>query len=342
MKNIVVFILLSLVLTSCTTILNGKTTRVNIHAPKDTKVQYKSESFQINEERIDIHPKRSKEPLTFTLSNDSISTEFIFNREVSSLIYLNLPYTYGLGILVDLTNPKRFTYRRNLFFEIDKNTNNFKLFEGKANPFKQHTTLIYTSPLLAMDIFNQPRLSLGLEYFPLNNLSISAEYATVFTDKHNSSSNLEIYKNRGREFRFELKYYNFLTLLRNPKVNEYVGLEARFIRYQYNKNISYYRNSEEISYFVTEPIAVQKSLDIFNIKYGFNFPIGKHMYLDLYSGFGIRNKKFKNPNILYNPETDYLQDNDNHYFSFNSNYLEGVDDIKSFNFSLGFKLGFKL
>ena len=343
MKNIALLILLSIVLNSCTTLLNGKTTRVNIHAPKNTKVLHKNEDASINEERTILYPIRSKEPLEFTLTNDSISTDFIFNREISSLIYLNIPYTYGLGILIDLTNPKRFTYRRNLFLEIDKDANEFKVFEGKANPFKQHTTFVYTSPLMAIDVFNQPKFSLGIEYFPLDNLSFSAEYATVFTERHNASSRLEFYKNKGREFRYELKYYNLTTILRNPKVNEYIGLEARFVRYQYNKNIQYYRSNEEISYYVNEPIAVQKSLNIFNIKYGFNFPIGKHMFLDLYSGFGIRNKTFKNPNRSYNPEIDQLLDNDNHYFSFNNNnYLEGIDNQKLLNFSLGFKLGFKL
>lgn len=331
-----------MVLNSCTTILNGKTTRVNIHAPKNTKVQHENQDSNLEEERTILYPKRSNEPLKFTLTNDSISSNFIFNREISSLIYLNIPYTYGLGILIDLTNPKRFTYRRNLFFEIDTTTNEFKLFEGKIKPFKQHTTFVYTSPLMAIDFFSQPKISLGIEYFPLDNLSFSAEYATVYTERIGSSSQLEFYKNKGREFRYELKYYNLISILRNPKVNEYIGLEARFIRYQYNKKLQYYRSAEDISYFVDEHIAVQKSLNIFNIKYGLNFPIGNHMFLDLYSGLGIRNKKFKNPNIKYNPQTDYLVDDDNHYFSINDNYLEGVDDGKLLNFSLGFKFGFKL
>ncbi|NRD20197.1 hypothetical protein HNV08_09055 [Winogradskyella eckloniae] len=343
MKNIVTFILLSVVLTSCTTILNGRTTRVNIYADQNSKVEYKSEELPLENGTTTIYPFRSNEPLEFTISNDSISTDIRINREISSLIYLNIPYTYGLGILVDLTNDKRFTYRRNLFLEIDSTANRFKIFEGKARPFKQHQTFIYTSPLMAMDVFSQPQISLGVEYFPLNNLSFSAEYSTVYTERLGSSSRTEFFENKGRSFRYELKYYNLTQFVRNPKVNEYLGFEARFVRYQYNKSIEYYRNNENINYYVKEQIAVQKSLDIFNIKYGLNFPVGKQMYIDLYTGFGIRNKTFANPNIKYNAESDQLIDDDRHFLFFGqNNYLEGVHDRKLFNFSLGFKFGVKL
>ncbi|WP_299100260.1 hypothetical protein [uncultured Winogradskyella sp.] len=343
MKNIILFLCLILFLNSCTTILNSKTTRVNIYASDDSKVEYKNEEIQLKEGQAIIYPLRSNETLQFTISNDSVSTDFRFNREISSLIYLNIPYTYGLGILIDLTNNKRFTYRRNIFFELDSTTNKYQIFEGKTNPFKQHQTFIYTSPMLAMDVFSQPQLSLGVEYFFLNNASFSAEYSTVYTKRLGSSSRLEVFENKGRSFRYELKYYNLTKFIRNPKVNEYLGLEARLVRYQYNKRINYYRSNQDINYFVSEQIAVQKSLDIFNIKYGLNFPVGKKMYIDLYTGLGLRKKTFKNPNINYNPETDRFLDDDNHsFFGINNNYLEGVHDRNLLNFSLGFKFGFKL
>ncbi|EPR69773.1 hypothetical protein ADIWIN_4048 [Winogradskyella psychrotolerans RS-3] len=330
-------------LNSCATIFNGRHTKVNIYAPQNTTVELENSSILIDKGKAKIFPERSKDSLRFTLKNDSISSDFTFKRKVSGLLYGNLfiPATLGVGLLIDLTNQKRFTYKRHMLFEIDSTTNEFKISKEKIIDFKQHTTFIYTSPLLAIDLFSQPMISLGFEYFPLKNFSISAEYATIYTKKLRDDSNFKLVKNKGRSFRYEVKYYNLISLIDNPRVNEYIGLEARFIRQYYNKNISYDRTNQDINYYINEPIAVQKSVDIVNLKYGLNFPIGKRMFIDLYSGFGIRNKTFKNPNLAYNPETDRLSDHyeDSHFIIIENAYLEGRDDTTEFNFALGFKFG---
>ena len=341
LKKIVLLICIALLLNSCATILNGSNTKVKIYAPENTTVEYNNQTYILDEGKTNIFPERSRDSLKFTLKKDSVSTDFAFKRRTSPLFYLNLPYTYGLGMLVDFTNEKRFTYKRNLSFEIDSTTNTFQIYKGKSNPFKQHNVFIYTSPLLAIDVFTQPMLSIGTEYFPLENLSISVEYATVYTNRLRDNSKPKSFENKGRSFRYELKYYNLVSISNNPRVNEYIGIEARFIRQQYNKELRYYRTNQDINYFINEPIAVFKSVDIFNLKYGLNFPVGKRMYIDLYSGLGYRHKTFKNPNRLYNPEADELIDDIDHYWRINNNYLEDRDDSKLFNFSLGFKFGIK-
>ncbi|WP_179338881.1 hypothetical protein [Winogradskyella ludwigii] len=345
MKNIIIVVLVALMLNSCATLFNGKRTKVNVYAPENTIVVYKNSTTPLNEGRAKLRPERSKDSLSFTLINDSISTDFKFRRKVSGTIYGNLffPSALGLGFLIDLTNQRRFTYKRNMHFEIDSTTSEFKIFKGTKMPINQHTTFIYTSPLLAIDVFSQPMISLGAEYFLIKNFSISAEYASIYTEKLRVNSALSQAKNKGRSFRFELKYYNLISITDNPKINEYIGLEARFIRQLYSKNINYYRSNQDINYVISEPIAVHKSVDIFNLKYGLNFPIGKHLFIDLYSGIGFRNKHITNPNAQFNPETDYLSnyDDDSHFIILDEDYLEGSDDRKQFNFALGFKFGIK-
>lgn len=327
---------------SCATILNGKKDKVYIHAPKNTKVKFKGEDYLVKEDHVAVFPLRSKDSLKFELSNDSITTEFAFPKKTSGTFYLNFLTPYYVGLFVDFTNHKRFSYKRNIQFEIDSSQNKF--FSPNSEPiyFKKNDIFIYTTPLKAMDIFSQPMLTLGAEYFVTDNISVSAEYGTVFTKRLGSGRNpkLRLVKDKGRAFRYELKYYNLLSISSSPRVNEYIGIESRFIRYQFNEDINYTRELDEITFSIDETLIVRKSVNIFNIKYGLNYPIGKNYFIDLYSGFGIRLFNIKNPNRNYNPETDTLND-DRWHFDYRRRNIEGLNSENHFNFTLGFKFGYK-
>lgn len=344
MKNSIRLILLALLCNSCATIFNGKNTKVNIYAPENTKVSYQSQTYNIENGSVTIYPKRSKDSLQFTLIKDSISNDFSFKRRTSGKIFLNLltPYSLGAGILIDLTNQKRFTYKRNIYFETD--SVNQSLFTPSLKPIllKKNDFFIYTTPLKAMDLFSQPMLTIGAEYFFTNKMSFSVEYGTVFSDRlGNDNTEFEIVKEKGRSFRYELKYYNLLSISNSPRVNEYIGLEGRFMRYQFNDVIRYRRSIDAIDFNVNEIIAVGESVNVFNIKYGLNYPIGDRFYLDVYSGFGIRIRTVKNPDSRFNAETDFLYDDRSSFFNYRRSNNEGINDSQGLNFTLGFKFGVK-
>jgi hypothetical protein len=344
LKNSIRLILLALLCNSCATIFNGKNTKVNIYAPENTKVSYQSETYNIENGSATIYPKRSKDALQFTLIKDSISNDFSFKRKTSGKVFLNLltPSFGIIGVFVDLMNQKRFTYKKNIYFEID--SVNQSLFTPYLKPIllKKNDFFIYTTPLKAMDVFSQPMLTIGAEYFFINKMSFSVEYGTVFSDRlGNENTEFDIVKEKGRSFRYELKYYNLLSISNSPRVNEYIGLEGRFMRYQFNDAISYRRSIDAIDYNVNEIIAVGESVNVFNIKYGLNYPIGDRFYLDLYSGFGIRIRTVKNPGRRFNPETDFLYDDRDSFFNFRRSNSEGISDNQALNFTLGFKFGVK-
>ncbi|WP_400079916.1 hypothetical protein [Winogradskyella sp. R77965] len=341
MKKIILLLYLCLILNSCATLLNGRTTKVKIYAPEGTTIVYKESHETLNEGKAEIFPERSKDTLRFTVENDSITTTFSFRRKISPLIYLNLPYTYGLGVLVDLTNHKRFTYLRNVNVKIDTTSNQFYHSDEKIIEFKKETVFLYTSPLRAMDVFSTPMLTLGAEYFFVDDMSISGEYGTRYLRKWRYDPKYRFVKHIGRSIRFELKFYNLANIFNNVRVNEYIGLEARFIRTQTNDDISYRVYNEDISLIRNEILTIQNSVDIFNVKYGVNFPIGEQLYLDLYMGFGQRRRTIKNPNNSYQNYTRYDFYNDDNWIFPDRPRYEGIDDLNTFNFSLGFKFGIK-
>lgn len=343
MRQYLLLLLALLFLNSCATVLNGKTTKVNIHAPKGTIVTHDSATYQIDDDYIQIITKRSKDSLRLTLSNDSILTPFAFQKRTSALLFLNLYTPYGAGFLLDLTNPKRFTYKRNLRFKIDSTQQKFISPSNAPLVFKKHDVFVYTTPLKAIDFFTQPMLTLGAEYFVFKDVSISAEYGTVFTKRLGKKPKFEVFKNKGRAFRYELKLYNLLGKSRNQRFNNYLGFETRFLRFQFSDQDSYYTTNEDINYYVNVPFGVDKKVDIFNLKYGVNYPIGKRFYFDVYTGLGIRIRDIKNIYSTEPPERDttyFTDDDDDHcFFCFRRN--ETQDSGTFFNFTLGFKFGYK-
>jgi putative salt-induced outer membrane protein YdiY len=196
---------------------------------------------------------------------------------------------------------------------------------------------------MAIDAFSQPMLSLGGEYFFKDDVSISAEAGLKYTERLRSNSSVDFVEDRSHSFRMELKWYNIASLTGNGRINEYVGLEARFLRHQFTDDINYTISDGDIFYARNEDFIVQKKVNVFNIKYGLNFPIGKRLYFDLYTGFGIRYKTIKNPNRYYDPAKHLnYDDEDGFLFWPNTNNLEEEGKQKLFNFSLGFKFGVKL
>jgi hypothetical protein len=329
-------------LCSCTTILHSKKTKVNLHAPKNTKIKFKGEEFLVNNDKVSIFPIRAKDSLRFELSNDSITTQFSFPKKTSGNYFLNFFSPYYAGFIIDLTNKKRFTYKKNLKFGIDSTENKFISLNNLPIAFKRNDVFVYTTPLKAMDVFTQPMLTLGAEYFVTNTISLSAEYGTVYTKRLGDKPKLKILKTKGRSFRYELKIYNILGQSRNSRFNNYLGFETRFLRYQFNDENNFRAVNEDIQYFVNIPFGVHKKVDIYNLKYGINYPIGKHFYFDVYTGLGVRVRDIKN---IYNstpPEQDtsFLNDDDDDcYLCFRKNKEQ--DSGSFFNFTLGFKFGYK-
>ncbi|WP_204345248.1 hypothetical protein [Psychroserpens algicola] len=341
MKHIYRIIISVLLLQSCATLYNSETTKVKIFVPENTSLVFDNDTLSLEKNYLTVFPKRSKDDLKFSLFNSETESDFSFKSRKSTYYYLNILTNYGIGMLIDANSNKRFTYKNVIHFELDTTTQNFVVSNSKISPFRQHDVFMYTSPLRAIDITSDPMLTLGVEYFILDDFSVSLEYGTIFTQRFRVNPTNELVENKGHSQRLEIKYYNGFNLTQNPRINEYLGLEARFISHQFTDDIQYLITDEDISYTRTEDFIVQKAVSVFNLKYGFNFPVGKRLYFDVYSGFGLRLKDIKNPNIFFDRNLHSYLDIGHHDYFGKSN-LEAYQKNSNFNVSLGFKFGIKL
>ncbi|TXD50886.1 MULTISPECIES: hypothetical protein [unclassified Polaribacter] len=340
MKKLALLLIITVFLHSCASILNGKKTLVKISTDNKSTIIFKNDTLLTSEKQVIIQPKRSKKPLKITILKDSLREDFYFNRKISAVFGLNIMGVYGLGFLVDLTNNKRFTYQRNLHFITDTLSKKIVISNKKVTLLPKNKFFIYTSPLHAFDVFSIPMATLGSEYFIQNNISLSAEYGINLPNNQTRNNTISYLNEQAITYKFETKFYNLINFTNNVFLNEYISLEFREIKNQYNDKINYF-DDENQSDFITDDFATKKRVTIVNLKYGLLIPIGKRFYLDVYSGFGIRIKKFKHINLEYDKMIHQIDFSDDFTF-FDLRSFKNYNQKSFLNYSLGFKFGLKL
>ena len=311
MKKVVLSLIAILMLNSCASILNGKKNSIKISADNESEIVFNKDTLAISRKGDFIHPIRSKKSLKITVLKDSLKDDFYLKPKLSSAFWANIFYNYGLGILVDITNNKRFIYKQNMHFATDTLAKKIVLDNKKIATIPKNIIFIYTSPLQFLDIFSMPMPTLGAEYFIKKNISLSAEYGFRNTGYRNRSYNIKYLQEKDNTYRFEAKFYNKINLTKNVHLNEYLALEYREIKSQYNDRFKYsLKDNSNQNDYITEDFATKKRISIINLKYGLLVPVREKFYLDYYTGFGVRIKKFEHINFEFDESIHQIYFND--------------------------------
>ncbi len=112
-----------LLLSSCATILNQPVQRVAIATDKNIKSVSVSKSLSVDSSLIRIdapgfyYTVRSPRPLEVELQTDSIKKTVFLKARNSPAYWANL-YYFGIGMLVDRDNTKRYAYPKNNYFTV--------------------------------------------------------------------------------------------------------------------------------------------------------------------------------------------------------------------------------
>ncbi len=122
-NEIIIFLLSILVFTSCATIINEKTTELKILSNSDSvKVYINDDSAKLYPLPVKLDVLRSEENLKITAQKDSVHKQIEVESKHSAIfLWGNLFSGVGvLGYIVDLTNPKRFTYPEKIIIDFDE------------------------------------------------------------------------------------------------------------------------------------------------------------------------------------------------------------------------------
>ena len=172
MKVRYLLILSLLILTSCATIINSPDTKVRFFSREGTiPFILNNDSAHIYHTDTVVRIQRSKEPLRVSIVGDSLpKTRYTVDSQLSSSYAIGNLFTYFAGYLIDLTNPKMYTYPGNI--EISENSlSSFALTDYRLRKPTQVLTPDHSTPNPGFVTIKKrgPRMPgrLNLQYHPL-------------------------------------------------------------------------------------------------------------------------------------------------------------------------------
>lgn len=152
--------LLSLFLfSSCATLLNRKYTSVRIVTEEPGKVKVNGLSLQTRPGGIDLPVERSKNPLVIDYQVDSVQKTFTVDRINSLAWYANIFTNYGLGMLIDKDNPRRYGYPRHVFISAQPED----IIPRRFNPFVPEGSLYWQFSIPYVNNFYLQPLNEGIQ-----------------------------------------------------------------------------------------------------------------------------------------------------------------------------------
>jgi len=110
MRNIFYTLTVSILLTSCATIVNQPYKYVTVHTTESSSIIFDNDTIKTLDNKAHLKVKRQRKPLEFIVFTDSLTKPVTVDEENSIMYWANLYLFYGLGMLVDMKNPKRWSY----------------------------------------------------------------------------------------------------------------------------------------------------------------------------------------------------------------------------------------
>ena len=179
-------LLLSVLLfSSCATIINRPTIRVNIYSDTDSvKVHINNDSLNWQALPTSIDVIRSKNNLMITAQKDTVQKQIEVKRRISTAFWLGNLFS-GAGVIgyaIDLTNPKRFTYPTIILINFDNHNKPYSraIYNTWLKPQKELLNIKISIPE-----GNHFYLNKGYGYGnTFGFLGISAGFEYYFSDKY--------------------------------------------------------------------------------------------------------------------------------------------------------------
>lgn len=117
---------------SCATIFNRPSTRIDIITTSPAKVLLNDKPLVSINTRTKTQVERKVEPLLITISDESISKNITIDSRSSFAYWLNIYPTLGLGMLVDKNNPKRYTYPSRVYVDMSDSSDKYLLYDPSS------------------------------------------------------------------------------------------------------------------------------------------------------------------------------------------------------------------
>lgn len=234
-------------LTSCATLVNQSTKIVTIHTTEPSKIIYKQDTVETENNKTHLKVERKKEVLSIVAKTDSISKTILLEPKNSFMFWFNIPSNYALGMLIDMKNPKRYSYPGKIYLNSEDSINRYCKYgkiDNKGELYLHlslpHVNSFYLKPMNEGQKINTGfwGLSFGLDYYYSKNQFINLGVSGVMdffmplpaavdiAGEHESMESIYIYLSNNHKIqRFSMGYglsfarntWNFNDYGKDPK-----------------------------------------------------------------------------------------------------------------------------
>jgi len=282
-KTIALGLLSLLLLSSCASVLNQKTTKLSIIRNKESKLVINKDTIDLTSKNDKVRVLRSKEPLHVTVFNDSISKSIIIEPKNSLAYYTNILCNVGVGMLIEQKKDKRYTYPYTIYVDLNKQDSAYFTQIPLDKKYRKKN-IVKITPFKLIGFYNS---SIEISYERATNKSFSTQIMASYLLPTNlaleESGNI-FHNYQGYRFALEEKYY----FKKNAPQGNYISLELDYLKNKYYDRWGF-GNKDYPETVYTETFGINKKTYSINIKYGQQYFI-KRLSIDWYIGLGARYK----------------------------------------------------
>lgn len=115
MKQTLCVLTVLILLTSCATIINQPYKNLTIYTTEPSVIILKQDTIKTTNNKANVRVARKKEMLHIVVATDSLTKTVPIEPKNSFLYWGNIFSNFGIGMLVDKNNPKRYAYPQRIY-----------------------------------------------------------------------------------------------------------------------------------------------------------------------------------------------------------------------------------
>jgi hypothetical protein len=131
LRQVLCLLTVTTLMTSCATIFNRSHKDITIYATEPSKIVLGHDTIMTIDNKAILNVARKKQAIKITASTDSLTKNVEVEPKNSVMFWCNL-INYGIGMLVDRKNPKRYTYPQRIYLNSADTIGQYFRY-GKAN-----------------------------------------------------------------------------------------------------------------------------------------------------------------------------------------------------------------
>jgi hypothetical protein len=288
---------------SCTTLFNRRTQKVHITTSVPTKVTVNKHTYTTTDTLHHIRVDRKRGAMLITATSDSTVKMLALRPHISPTYWINSISPYGIGFLIDLTNPKRYAYPRHIYLDM-KGNNDMK--GNKTDivdtsrfysypPSKSFLPSAYKNSFKITPMKLLGRINPGIEL--AYERKTSNYFSTTVFGSYLISPLFGYNRSHGYKIGVEEKFYLAQSAMQGP----YLSLLVDYFTKKHEK-IAIFNNLSIIDSIPNyrDTINIHQSIASLCVKLGYQY-IYKQLAVDVYIGAGVQYRDIKytdqlNPN----------------------------------------------